>query len=127
MAYESVSSTLLVSCTRSVYQTLARCWSSSLTPDQHRGNVWKTSCLLGWNPAVLFIKYVLHYCRDIVIVQYHHISCSEYTHLYQPSETCFLFFSAPAVTVGETEGAMDSASVLFFTSSFPYITYYLHR
>ena len=27
---------------------------------------------------------------------------------------------APAVTVGETEGAMDSASVLFFTSSFAY-------
>ena len=29
-------------------------------------------------------------------------------------------FLAPAVTVGETEGAMDSASVLFFTSSFAY-------
>ena len=28
---------------------------------------------------------------------------------------------APAVTVGETEGAMDSSSVLFFTSSFAYI------
>ena len=28
--------------------------------------------------------------------------------------------SAPAVTEGETEGAMDSASVLFFTSSFAY-------
>ena len=27
---------------------------------------------------------------------------------------------APAVTVGEMEGAMDSASVLFFTSSFAY-------
>ena len=27
---------------------------------------------------------------------------------------------APAVTVGETEGAMDSTSVLFFTSSFVY-------
>ena len=27
---------------------------------------------------------------------------------------------APAVTVGETEGAMDSASVLVFTSSFAY-------
>ena len=27
---------------------------------------------------------------------------------------------APAVTVGETEGAMDSASVLFFASSFAY-------
>ena len=33
--------------------------------------------------------------------------------LYKPS------FLAPAVTVGETEGAMDSASV-FFTSSFAY-------
>ena len=29
-------------------------------------------------------------------------------------------FLAPAVTVGETEGAMDSTSVLFFTSSFAY-------
>ena len=29
-------------------------------------------------------------------------------------------FLAPAVTVGEAEGAMDSASVLFFTSSFAY-------
>ena len=29
-------------------------------------------------------------------------------------------FLAPAFTVGETEGAMDSASVLFFTSSFAY-------
>ena len=27
---------------------------------------------------------------------------------------------APAVTVGETEGAMDSTSFLFFTSSFAY-------
>ena len=27
---------------------------------------------------------------------------------------------APAVTVGETKGAMDSVSVLFFTSSFAY-------
>ena len=27
---------------------------------------------------------------------------------------------APAVTVGEMEGAMDSTSVLFFTSSFAY-------
>ena len=27
---------------------------------------------------------------------------------------------APAVTVGETEGAMDSASVCFFASSFAY-------
>ena len=27
---------------------------------------------------------------------------------------------APAVTVGETEGAMDSTSVLFFISSFAY-------
>ena len=27
---------------------------------------------------------------------------------------------APAVTVGDTEGAMDSASVLVFTSSFAY-------
>ena len=31
-----------------------------------------------------------------------------------------LFLLVPAVTVGETEGAMDSASVLFFTSSFAY-------
>ena len=31
-----------------------------------------------------------------------------------------LVILAPAVTVGETEGAMDSASVLFFTSSFAY-------
>ena len=30
------------------------------------------------------------------------------------------FFLAPAVTVGKTEGAMDSAAVLFFTSSFAY-------
>ena len=29
-------------------------------------------------------------------------------------------FSAPALTVGETEGAMDSASVFFFASSFAY-------
>ena len=32
-------------------------------------------------------------------------------------EFCLL---APTVTVGETEGAMDSASILFFTSSFAY-------
>ena len=31
----------------------------------------------------------------------------------------FMVFLAPALTVGETEGAMDSASV-FFTSSFAY-------
>ena len=31
-----------------------------------------------------------------------------------------IHFLAPAVTVGETDGAMDSASVLFFTSSFAY-------
>ena len=29
-------------------------------------------------------------------------------------------FLAPAVTVGETEGAMDSTSVFFFASSFAY-------
>ena len=38
--------------------------------------------------------------------------------------TLFKFFlhslSAPAITVGETEGAMDSASVLVFTYSFAY-------
>ena len=33
--------------------------------------------------------------------------------------TLFRTFKS-AVTVGETEGAMDSASVLFFTSSFAY-------
>ena len=32
----------------------------------------------------------------------------------------YKMFSAPAVTVGETEGATDSASVLFFTSFFAY-------
>ena len=32
----------------------------------------------------------------------------------------WFIFLAPAVTVGETEGAMDSTSVLFFTSSFAY-------
>ena len=34
-------------------------------------------------------------------------------------EGCNNMFLAPAVTVGETEGAMDSASV-FFASSFAY-------
>ena len=34
--------------------------------------------------------------------------------------TAELIFLAPAVTVGETEGALDSASVLVFTSSFAY-------
>ena len=32
----------------------------------------------------------------------------------------FIHSLAPAVTVGETEGAKDSTSVLFFTSSFAY-------
>ena len=33
---------------------------------------------------------------------------------------CCPHFLAPVVTVGETEGAMDSASVLFFTSCSAY-------
>ena len=46
-----------------------------------------------------------------------HILCNGINILLQ-SNQCVLL--APAVTVGETEGAMDSASVLFFTSSFAY-------
>ena len=34
--------------------------------------------------------------------------------------TLLLLFLAPAVTVGETEGAMDSTSVFFLASSFAY-------
>ena len=35
-------------------------------------------------------------------------------------EVIYSSFLAPAVTVGETEGAMNSACVFFFTSSFAY-------
>ena len=43
---------------------------------------------------------------------------SQFLHIYIYAKSAQ--FLAPAVTVGETEGARDSTSVLFFTSSFAY-------
>ena len=77
--------------------------------------VWfnRVACGIGTIQSLILFIAIL----DMMSNKNIHILCNGINILLQ-SNQCVLL--AHAVTVGKTEGAMDSASVLFFTSSFAY-------